>query len=83
MRDLFGNFSDNQLKPNHPSTLESPYQKPFPTSKNTKVQHLRAGHSGLSAMKIGLRTIFKGCSRDIYPSGPQENTSALSGHSCV
>lgn len=60
MRNFFGNFSDNQLKPNHPSTLESPYQKPFPTSKNTKVRHLRTIHSGLSVMKKGGENHFQG-----------------------
>lgn len=60
MRDLFGNFSDNQLKPHHPSTLESPYQKPFPTTKITKVRHLRAVHFGLSAMKKGGENHFQG-----------------------
>ena len=43
MRDLFGRFTANQLKPNHLGTLEFLYQKPFLPIKSTTVWHLRTG----------------------------------------
>lgn len=79
--DLFGNFIDNQWLRDL-FTLESPYQKPFPTIKNIKFNILEQFVLDCPRWSKGMRTIFKGFSRDIYSLALWENTSVPSVHSC-
>lgn len=79
MRDLFGRFTANQLKPNHLGTLEFLYQKPFLPIKSTTVWHLRTVHSGLCAKKKGDENHFQGLfSWHLLLSSAGEHVSSLS-----
>lgn len=60
MRDLFGNFTDNQPQPSDLFALDFPYQKPVPTIKNSEVQQLRTFRSGLSVMEKRDEKHFQG-----------------------
>lgn len=84
MSDLFENFIDNQLKPSDLFTPESPYQKPFPSIRNIKVQHLRTVYSELSVIEKGDENHFQGLfSWHLLFSSEGEHVSSISPQLCV